>query len=59
MTWLIFTLVTSSLVKDVDHKTFTSYTECVQYVEQLKSNKPKSCFTQYAKFKQPRTKVKK
>ena len=59
MTWIIFTLVTSSLVKDVDHVKFVSYNECVQYVEQMKSNKPKSCFTQYAKFKQPRKKVKK
>lgn len=54
MIWLIFTLVSTSIVKDVDHVHFVNYNECVQYVKQLHSSKPKSCFTSYAKFKQPK-----
>ncbi len=53
MIWLIFTLVSTTSIKDIDHKSFKSYTECEQYVEQL-SSKSKSCFTSYAKFKQPK-----
>ena len=51
MTWLIFTLVSSGVVLDVDHKQFKSYTECEKYVEQLRGDKIKSCFTNRAKFK--------
>jgi hypothetical protein len=56
MIWIAFTLLSASVVKDIDHKQFASYTECVQYIEQLKSVQPKSCFTQYARFKQPKKK---
>ena len=51
MIWLVITLMSANTVKDIDHKSFKSYTECEQYVEQL-SNKSKSCFTSYAQFKQ-------
>ena len=54
MTWLIFTMMSATLVTNVDHKQFKSYTECVQYIEMQPKTKPKSCFTQFAKFKQPK-----
>lgn len=59
MTWLIFTLMSTSLIKDVDHKQFKSYTACSQYVARLPDNKSKACMTTLAKFKQPKKKVKK
>jgi len=54
MIWLIYTLVSKGVVVDVDHKTFKSYTECAIYADSLHAIKPKMCFTQYAKFKQPK-----
>ena len=51
MTWLIFTLVSSGVVLDVDHVSFSSYTECEKYIMGLKSERRKSCFTNRAKFK--------
>lgn len=58
MIWIAFTLVSVGLVKDVDHRRFNSYTECEKYVERQHSGKVKSCFTSFAKFKQPKKKVK-
>lgn len=54
MIWLIFTLLSVNTIKDIDHKTFKTYNDCQLYIEQLKSDKPKSCFTSYAQFKQPK-----
>lgn len=56
MKWLIFTLLSTGQVKDIDHKVFKTYNECESYLSEHIGSKPRSCFTSYAKFKRGKKK---
>jgi hypothetical protein len=52
--WIIYTLVSATLVKDIDHKKFKSHSDCQKHIVTLQYPQRKSCFTNKATFKHKR-----
>lgn len=54
MSWMVFTLVSAGLVKNIEPNHFKNHKECSAFIEQLHSDQRKSCFHENAKFKSPK-----